>query len=469
MLKVIIEKEIRGLIGSTKFVFTFGASALLIIIAFYVGGQRHNLYQSHLEVRSMEGMVDWADLEETRIFLPPQPLASLVSGVSNDIRRTALVRGRGEIATQDSRYNEDPIFAIFRFIDLEFIFKVVLSLFAILLGYDAISGEKERGTLRLSFANAVPRQTYIAGKLIGSSLALTVSILTAIAVGTLVLPLLGISLSGQEWVRLLLIVGTGLLYFGAFLTLSVFVSALTHRSSNSFLVLLVVWVMCIHIVPRVSVLLAGRSVEVPTADEIAYQKSQLGTQLRQEFRDGMTKMPMSGAMMEIEKINAYIDSLDDIRNTKLQSYSSRLAEERVNRQKVQEALAFAIARVSPTTSLSLATSHLAGTSLGLKSHFHDEAGDYQGQYGNFMKEKTGMNTGGFVKVRVSTDCGGGGDDGEEEKPEHIDPQELPQFEYHNPTLAQSVDAALVDIGTLFFFNLLFFAGAFAAFTRYDVR
>ena len=56
------------------------------------------------------------------------------------------------------------------FLDLEFIVLIVLSLFAILFTYDAISGEKERGTLRLSFAGPVARHTYMTGKLLGSFL-----------------------------------------------------------------------------------------------------------------------------------------------------------------------------------------------------------------------------------------------------------------------------------------------------------
>ena len=39
--------------------------------------------------------------------------------------------------------------AMFRFIDLEFTFQVVLSLFAILFSYDAVCGERERGTLEI--------------------------------------------------------------------------------------------------------------------------------------------------------------------------------------------------------------------------------------------------------------------------------------------------------------------------------
>jgi ABC-type transport system involved in multi-copper enzyme maturation permease subunit len=478
MLKVIIEKEIRDLIGSTKFSITFGACAILIILAFYVGATRHKMYQAHHEaslsenIRSIEGMTDWNDLDGTKAFLPPQPLAALVSGVSNDIGRTASVRGRGEIKTDDSRYNEDPIFAIFRFIDLEFIFKVILSLFALLLGYDAISGEKERGTLRLSFANALPRQVYIAGKLIGAFLALTISITIAMAIGALLLPLLGVSLSGEEWIRLFAVILTGLLYFGVFLTMSIFVSALTHRSANSFLILLVVWVLCIHIVPRVSVLLAARSVEVPSVDEIAYKKSGLSAQLFDEFDEGMRQYDFSGTATGegdmLDGFNEYIDSLNDIRDVKQKDFSSRLNEDRYNRQQVQEKLAFALARISPATSLSLATSYLAGSSLRLKNQFMDAANVYQGSFANFMTEKTGMNTGGFIKMRKSTACSGGSEN-EEEKPEAVDPKELPNFKYTAAGLAESLQASMADIGLLFVLNLLFFAGAFVAFIRYDVR
>ena len=123
----------------------------------------------------MEGLTDWTRVNSHRIFLPPQPLEVLVSGVSNDIGRTIEMSGRGELSANNSRFNDDPIFAVFRFLDLDFIFQIVLSLFAILFAFDAINGEKERGTLRLAFANAVPRDKYVLGKLTGSFLALKMS------------------------------------------------------------------------------------------------------------------------------------------------------------------------------------------------------------------------------------------------------------------------------------------------------
>ncbi|RPH35554.1 hypothetical protein EHM92_05985, partial [bacterium] len=171
MLRYIIEKELRDIIGSTKFAATFGVCAVLIILSFYVGARSYQNDMAQYEaaktenLRQLEGLTDWLSVRQFRIFLPPQPLASLVGGISNDIGRTTEVRGRGELSATDSRYSEDPLFATFRFLDLDFTFQIVLSLLAILFAYDSVNGEKERGTLRLALSNAVPRHLYITAKL----------------------------------------------------------------------------------------------------------------------------------------------------------------------------------------------------------------------------------------------------------------------------------------------------------------
>jgi hypothetical protein len=55
------------------------------------------------------------------------------------------------------------------------------------------------------------------------------------------------------------------------------------------------------------------------------------------------------------------------------------------------------------------------------------------------------------------------------KPEPIDPAELPEFQYRQPPLESVVRASVLDLGILAIFNIVFFAGAFVAFLRYDVR
>jgi ABC-type transport system involved in multi-copper enzyme maturation permease subunit len=471
MLKLLVEKEVRDILGSMKFVITFSACAVLIILAFYMGAQNYTLSRTQFEaakaqnLKQLEGLTDWFSVRSQRVFLPPQPLATLVNGVSNDIGRTIEVEGRGELTADDSRYNDDPIFAIFRFLDLDFIFGTILSLFAILLGYNAISGEKEQGTLRLALANPVSRNRYILGKLLGSAIALVIPLVIAILIGCLMLLILRHPMSGEDWLRLGFIIVTGLLYAGVFLTLSIFISSLTYKSSSSFLILLSIWIFGALIVPRASVLIAGRAVDVPSIDETMAQKSRYGSQLFKEDRVKMAQFkPSSSGDPEkmVGEFNRHMENIADEREKKQNEFNARINEDRDNKLRRQERLSFNLARISPSTSMTLAATTLAGTSLDLKDHFIDEASRYQQAFGDFLVEKTGANPGGrMVMMKIKL--------GEEEEPKQIDPNELPIFRYKPVSLAQSVNAAFPDLGILAIYNLLFIAGSFRAFGRYDLR
>lgn len=474
MFRLIVEKELREIIGTTKFAVTFGVCSLLILLAFYVGARNYQVSQAEYEaaqaenIRQMEGLTDWNQAQH-RIFLPAQPLATLVSGISNDIGRNTEMRGRGELNFENSRFNEDPIYAVFRFLDLEFIFSIVLSLFAILFAYDAINGEKERGTLRLSFANAVPRDKYILGKLVGAFLALGTPLLIPILVGCLMLPLMGIPMTGSEWSRLGMVILSGYLYLGVFLTLSVFISAMTEKSSTSFLMLLVVWIFAVLIIPRTAVLISGRAVDVPSIDQINYEKDRYRSQLWEEDREKMNDWmqnnqpdPENSDMQAWqENFRTFMSELSDARSEKTQEFGGRLNEDRRNREAVQQRVALGISRVSPTSVFSLASTDLAGTSLELKQRFIEASVAYQDTYAQFMREKTGESGGGF-RIMI-------GGSQQEEEPDPIDPYELPVFEYQQPSSSEAIDDALVDIGILALFNIIFFVGAFVAFLRYDVR
>jgi ABC-2 type transport system permease protein len=476
MLKLIILKEIRDIVGSTKFLVTFAVCAVFVILSFYSGIANYRTGQAQYEaakaenLRQMDGLTDWADVESTRIFLPPQPLAVLVSGISNDIGRTTEIRGRGDLMAVDSKYGEEPIFAVFRYLDLEFLFQVVLSLFAILLGFDAISGEKERGTLRLTFANAVPRATYIIGKLTGATLALAVPLTCSIAIGALLLPLFGVPMSGGDWGRLILVIMVGLLYLTAILILSILVSAMTRRSSISFLTLLLIWVGSVMIIPRAAVVLAGRAVPVPSIDEINTQKAKMASQLFSEDRQKMLAyVPSSKNYADsgnniMSEFNKFMESLTNEREKKNREFGGRLDEERYNSQKRQEKWGFNLARISPATSLSLAMSALSGTSLNLKNAYHENALAYQESFGQFLIEKLGSIP--FARMRRVTY---NSDGSPQDKPKPINPSELPVFEFKPISLGVSIAASVVDIGLLILFNLVFFAGAYAAFLRYDLR
>ncbi|MBX2990715.1 MAG: ABC transporter permease subunit [Bacteroidetes bacterium] len=470
MTRLILFKELREIVASSKFAVTFGVCSLLILLSFYVGAKNWQIGNEQYEaskrenLRAMETMTDWSEVRNHRIFLPPRPIASLVNGVSNDIGRTAEIRGSGDIAAQDSRYGEDPIYAVFRFLDLDFIIQIVLSLFAILFAYDSINGEKERGTLRLTFANPIPRTSYILGKMAGSVLGLAVPLLIPILLGCLILIAAGIPMQWGDWVRLSLVIAAGYLYFSVFLAVSMFVSAATQKSSTSFLMLLVIWIFSVMILPRTAVLLAGRAVDVPSVDEIASKRSRYSASLWQEQRKAMAdfrapeNLPPEEMMKEFQK---FMSNLGSARDKNMQEFASRLNEERKNRQQVQERLAFGLARVSPSAVFSFASTTVAGTGLHLKDEYKLQAERYQQAFAEFIKGKTGTSPSGAFIFRITTDTQ------EEKKP--INPAELPVFAFQPPSLSASMRSIAVDLGILILFCLIFFAGAFISFLRYDVR
>lgn len=155
-----------------------------------------------------------------------------------------------------------------------------------------------------------------------------------------------------------------------------------------------------------------------------------------------------------------MQELEDKRETQIREYSARLNEERKNKENAMRDLAFTIARISPVTSFSIASSELANTSLSLEQNFRVSAETYQKQYADFIYSKTGMNAGGFLRFRHF-------DDGEQKKP--INVHEIPEYIYKQPDLTSILANITYNTGILILFNIIFFAGAFISFRKFDLR
>ena len=470
MITVILSREIKDIISSRKFIFAFLISAILIILSFYVGARWYENNRSRYEaalsenLRQMSGITDWVMINH-HIYLSPDPLAALVAGIDNDIGRDIQMYGVGELKASDSRFSDDPIFSVFHFLDLEFIFSVVLALFAILFGYNMINGEKESGTLRLVFAHALPRHQFIMGKIAGVLLAVMVPLLIPLCLGCLILILLGVPMDSEAWLRLALIIFSGMLYFAVFLLLAIFISTRTVRSAHSFLLTLIVWIFTTLVIPRAAVLLAGRLVEVPSTDELDSKKFRYRSQLWSEDIQKMNafELPESENPQDMmDAFHRYMGELGRARNEKTDLFNQQLNEERRNRQQQQQAVAFMLARLAPSASFSLAVLRLAGTSLALKQNFLEAALLYQKSYAQFLSAKTdGMLPGAGMVFRMVTD--------DDQEPQPINPHELPAFTFKRPSVIEAMQQAALDISILIAFALLFFSSAYVSFLNYDVR
>jgi ABC-type transport system involved in multi-copper enzyme maturation permease subunit len=468
MVKLIIKKEIQDILYSKKFVLSFPVISVLIILSFYVGIKNYQVQQRQYEaavaenIRQMSGIKDWMQISHN-IFLPPSPLYTFVNGISNDIGRTIEMYGIGELSTRNSRFNDDPLFAVFRFFDLEFLFLVILSLFAILFGYNMVNGEKESGTLRLVLANPIPKDKFILGKLTGALIAVSVPLLLPVLIGCLLIILLGIPFSAAEWIKLALIILTGLIYFGLFLSISIFISGLTHKSSTSFLLTLMIWIFLVLIIPRMAVLVGGRSVDVPSVDEVASQKSRYRSQLWTEDMKKINQFsgPETNDVEELmTSFQKFMTELSEERNRKQSELNHRLNEERQNRQKLQEKVAFNLARISPASMFSLTVTNLASTSITLKQSYLQSANDYQRIYAQFLREKLdgSLPEAGMIMRKIG-----------DEDAEPINPNELPVFKFSNNSTSDVMNASIIDLFLLIILNLFFFTSAVFSFQKFDVR
>lgn len=488
MFATLIEKELKAILLSPKFVATFGVCAILILLSVFIGVQEYQASVSQFETaqqlldQEVREATSWWGLAN-KAYRAPDPMQIFASGVNNDIGRYSNITSWNEVKLRQSAYADNPLFAFFRFIDFTFIVQVVLSLFAILFTYDAINGERENGTLKLAFSNAVPRAQFVASKFIGSWLGLTLPILIPILLGVLLVMVLNVPMTGADWSKVGMLVGASVLYFTFFIALGLLVSALTKRSSVSFLVLLVAWVVIVLIVPRSGAMLAGQIVPVASVAEMESQMDRFSNDRRRAYYEGMgerwqERMKAVEGKSDEEK-KQYRDDNQESWNEEEQDlqremendiaeFNRKLQEDLRNQKANQEQLAFVLSRFSPSSSYQLTAMNLGGTNTSLKQRYEDAMTVYRGDYNDFVqvkreeerekrREEQKKKKSNFVMF-----FGGGNGD-------PIDATEMPQFVAPEESVAQALEPSVIDVGLLGLYVLLAFSGAFVAFLRYDVR
>jgi ABC-type transport system involved in multi-copper enzyme maturation permease subunit len=488
MLSLLVTKELRAMLHSPKFTTTFAVASVLILLSLFIGVQEYRAaskaYDAALQLtdQNLHSESSWMRLG-TRVYREPDPMQVFVGGTVNDIGRVSPIGQYENVKLTHSPYADDPLFAIFRTIDFAFIVTVVLSLFAVLFTYDAINGEREAGTLQLTFANPVPRARFILAKLIGSWLGLAVPLIIPVLLGLLYVLLCRVPLTGDHWWRLGLLGVVSLLLFTFFVVFGVLVSCLTRHSAVSFLLSLVVWVALVLIAPRAAVMAAGWVRPVPSVAEVEGQ--------REAFAKDAHEKQMQRLMSAWRSRNAQMDGMPGAERDKfreehmpgwmaegeedrsrmemeIDAYSVRLNEDLRNRRQSQEDLAFALSRISPAATYQAAAMLLAGTDVSLKSRYEDAMRAYRTRFTEFTgkKQKETGNTGGFS---ITVDTEGGVKLSSPRDGGVLDLSELPAFVTPRTMLRDIANGLVLDAGALILASLLAYAGALWAFTRFDVR
>jgi len=347
--------------------------------------------------------------------------------------------------------------AVFGSFDLMFIVKMVLSLFAILLIYDTICGEKERGTLKLALANSVPRDRLLLGKFIGGYISLCVPLIFPMMISLIYLSLHpGISLSGEDWQRIGLIFLLFLLYLTVFFCLGILVSSLTTRSSTSLLILLSIWSIWGIVIPSASIIVADHLRPIHTRNELYAQALSFSTQLQREQNQALMKMQMD---MRAQQNPAnplssqdLLRALNEVASEQAREFWSRIGENnaRLNRdfqlkKDVQSALAKNISRISPGSALAFGATTLARTGMDDYNRFYKAVMEYKVVMGDLVRNDASL------------------------RGKEIDFTALPQPLLEPETLSRSFIRILPDIVSMILMIAFLMGGAYFAFIRCDVR
>lgn len=292
-----------------------------------------------------------------------------------------------------------------------------------------------------------------------------------------------VPLTGGDWSSIISFIGLSILYITLFIGIGILVSAITRNSSLSFLLLLVIWIGGVMILPRLGVMAAGQLVPVESVAQLeakqeAYQKARWDQysadlsavwQARETEMEGMTpeerqvyRDDMEWEWLEEDDASRLLVRTDIVDNNR------RLLEDAQNKKRVQERLAFNIARISPVSSYQLAAMKLAGTDIDLKVRYEESMRAYKDEFTDYVQSQQALGGGhGGFNISMDSESGVSIDFGRNDQT--LDTSEMPQYSASIVRPSEAIARSIPDFGMLSIFIILAFGGSFFAFLRYDMR
>ena len=457
MLREIIWRELLDHLQSLRFALT-----LLLVIVLMLTGSVLYIHDYRQQVadyrenvsenlrlledkaeRGLHAVVSYGP--NLLIYRAPSPLGFIAEGHEKDLPNAFAVDAFEMIGPQTILRSN---YTLQRFDALDWVFTVgvILSFAAFAMTYDSISGEAETGTLRLCLSNSLPRATLLCGKYIGTIISLSIPLLIGICMNVLIISLFGVlPFEPTYWLQIGGVVLFSVLYISVFATLGLFISCLTRSSAVSLVLLLLVWVCFAVFIPRTGGLLASRLAELPDEKTVARRASDKLHDIRKRYGEGRFSLHWSPG----EPLT---------RAARIADAQQAIYNEYRQQQLYQVKLAQNISRISPTAIYQIGCEALVGTGIKHYKRFFKKAIEYRRNLLQFTYEEYPFNPDLFLE------------DAERQKLSElrIGVDKIPKFDDSPSDFSTAFTKAGLDILLLFLFNMVFFIGAFLAFTCYDV-
>jgi len=509
------------LLNLMTFKFVVGAVACAVLTAVFMPILAAD-YRQRLETYSADVARNEAELRSVKVYRnitptvyrPPAVLSAFSGGLEKQLVGEAKIEldQVPELTVTERKGN--PYLPVLSVCDESLIFKIVVSVLALLVAYDAIAGEREQGTLRLILSGVTARRQVLLGKLLAGMMTLGVPVIIAFVTALVILlrsP--SVALGGAEWARLGLMFLASLGFTLVMYQVGLLFSCLAHRSAASMVLGLFAWILFAIVVPNAGVHLATRLRPLGPQEEKDSRIEAIRESLAQEL--GAVKVDYS-AVERFQKsgdgdafggwYEKLIDQgwLDAERRDNASAvpirvrYADRLWD--VEHQALaaffrQRSLANWLCRISPISTYENVMALLAGTDLTSFQHFIDRVRAHRSQMVEYIRQKTdNFSSASFLAGCTEQDAAEATRLFQQEEQAQDDAgkasikdtretwwkrkmaqttpplglQDFPWFQYR-PSLARDLQQAVPDLLGLVVANVVLFGMCLAAFARYDVR
>ncbi len=393
-------------------------------------------------------------------------------------------------------FDDNPLPVLFPPLDFLFIVTIIMSLLAMLFSYDAITGERQRGTLRLVISNSIPRAKILLAKFIGGTASLLIPFILSLLAGALYISINpAIQWDGSAWAEFSLLIAASVTFISLFYLLGLMVSTFSRYSSTSILTCLFLWVLLILVIPNMCPFISAQLYRIPSINKIERQVEHLLDTERDELgrkfsREVLKKFatqygviysefeslefgglwgrcspenrkatqqraaadPEFKAMVDAfrEQINQAWTKANRIQREK----AEKISHDRDTKVAAQNKIAKNLTCISPCANFIYVATDLTGTGLRSFDYFDWLDGEYGKMFWPYLQRK--------VQDAMKKDP-------TFETNSFLDISDRPRFVFKEEPLRDKLDAVLPYWGILVLFNVVFFVAAFAGFMRYDVR
>lgn len=515
MIWKIVKKEF--LLNLMTFKFAVGTILCVVLTSVFVPILA-KAYQERLKTYNQNVAYNKRELRQVMVyknitptlFRPPSVLSVFSEGLEKQIGDSATIEldkipEMGAAADQGNPYQ-----AIFPVFDTLLIVKVVIGVLALLMAYDAISGERERGTLKLMLSGTTRRYELLMAKLLTGLLVLVVPVTIIFVISLIILlSFPKVDLTGSDCVRIGLMYLASLVFTSAMYNMGLLFSCITRRSSVSLVLGLFLWILFTVVVPNGSVYLAEEMQPLEPKEKIDAQIITLTQDLKSELDEIEINSPSNTIVSDerdafgrgyMRLLNrAYLEYLQKwyrLRYPIIIKYADRfwgVKQSYFKNMQDQRRLADTLSRISPISLYERIMSTLAGTDIAVFQSFMDSVWRYRADVVGYVNSKTDK----FSSSSFFTPCTQNEVDEYEKlmkqlkevksqaeakrivdankerwekkfaETPNLDLQDFPVFQ--PPDALRNIGRLVPDLGLLVFANVLFFAIAFTAFIRYDVR